>query len=230
MQSRQRPIIGKQGYDYLLYLPKEYDRRNDWPFILFLHGASEKGSDLDRLKTTGLPKRLDETDDFPFIVISPQCPRGFYWSAKLIADLLDDVVGSYKVDETRIYLTGISMGGYATWEVAIDQPWRFAAIAPICGGGNPRLAHKIKDLPVWVFHGAMDEIVPVSESEVMVDALERIQGDVRFTVYPDLGHDSWTETYNDPELYQWFQIHYRKTCLECPGGYERFREELRPGI
>jgi len=209
MRPHQQHILRKQGYNYLLYLPRDYGVGKKWPLIVFLHGRGERGSNLNLLKKTALPRNLEEIEYLPFVVISPQCPHGFSWSSTMIFRLLDDVAARYKIDENRVYLTGISMGGYGTWDAAIQQPWRFAAIAPICGGGNPELASRLKDLPVWAFHGAMDTSVPVSESRAMVQAIETLGGDVRFTVYPDAGHDSWTRTYDSPEIYQWFLSHSR---------------------
>jgi hypothetical protein len=112
-----------------------------------------------------------------------------------------------------MYLTGLSMGGFGTWEYAVNYPDRFAAIAPICGGGNPERAWAIRNLPIWVFHGAKDQAVPIKQSEDMVNALKKVGNDVKFTVYPEAGHDSWTETYNNPALYEWFLKHKRKERL-----------------
>jgi predicted peptidase len=218
MRPVQQHVFRKKGYNYLLYLPHEYGMGKKWPLIVFLHGAAEKGSNLNQLKATALPRKLEQVPDFPFVVVSPQCPSGFFWSAVLVGELLDDVVCRYKIDEERIYLTGISMGGYGTWDSAIEQPWRFAAIAPICGGGNPGMAPRIKDLPVWVFHGALDNVIPITESITMVEALKKVKGNVRLTVYPDAGHDSWSQTYDSDEIYKWFLSHSRKPCQECPEG------------
>jgi len=119
--------------------------------------------------------------------------------------LLDDIVERYRIDEERVYVTGLSMGGFGTWALAGASPERFAAIAPICGGGRRSDARRIAQakLPTWVFHGAKDRVVPFEESQHMVDILEKLGGDVKFTVYPKAQHDSWTETYNNPELYTW---------------------------
>jgi len=124
--------------------------------------------------------------------------------------LLKDVSKKYRIDENRIYVTGLSMGGYGTWDLAIKYPNRFAAIAPVCGGGDPTKASVLKDLPIWVFHGAKDEVVTLDKSQVMVDAIEKTGGSVKFTIYPEANHDSWTETYNNPELYEWFLAQSRE--------------------
>ncbi len=126
-----------------------------------------------------------------------------------LAALLDDVCRRYAVDEGRLYVTGLSMGGYGTWSLAARQPDRFAAIAPICGGGDPQAAAGFAQVPAWVFHGAKDNVVPLERSEEMVQALRDAGAEVRFTVYPDADHDSWTETYANPELYEWLLSHDR---------------------
>src|SRR5262249_47409491 len=147
----------------------------------------------------------------PFIVVSPQSPR-FGWDVDTLNALLNDVVAHYKVDQDRIYLTGLSMGGGGTWQLAAAHPERFAAIVPVCGyTNNPADAGQLKDLPIWVFHGAKDSSVPLKRSEDMVKALEEVKAaEVKFTVYPEAGHDSWTETYDNPELYKWLLEHKRK--------------------
>lgn len=190
---------------YLLYLPPGYeDSDGNWPTIVFLHGSGERGSDLERVKVHGPPKLIERGEQLPFIVVAPQCPELHYWGSEWLSPLLDEVCRENRVDADHIYLTGISMGGYGTWQWACAEPQRFAAIAPICGGGRPQNASAIKDLPVWAFHGAKDDIVPLAESTAMVEALRACGGDVRFTVYPEAGHDSWTETYENPELLEWF--------------------------
>jgi predicted peptidase len=195
---------------YLLYLPEGYAESDKaWPLLMFLHGIGERGSDLDRVKTHGPAKRIAEGEEFPFIVVSPLCADDQWWSPLLLNAILDKVMAEHRVNEDRVYLTGLSMGGFGTWDLAVDSPERFAAIAPICGRGNPYAADRIKDLPVWVFHGARDEVIPVIESKAMVDALRFVGASPRLTVYPEAGHDSWTETYENPELYEWLLSHSR---------------------
>jgi predicted peptidase len=203
--------------DYLLFLPQGYDSSSDqrWPLILFLHGAGERGTNLWLVAKHGPPKIDTAQTNFPFIVVSPQCPEGKIWSNDLLLALLDDVEKKYAVDPHRIYLTGLSMGGFGTWSLGLSHPEKFAAIAPMCGGGElitPLLADKAKltTLPVWAFHGAKDPVVPVEESERMVALLKK-HGvtEVKFTVYPEAQHDCWTETYANPELFEWFLKHSR---------------------
>jgi len=207
-------IVKTVRLNYLLFLPKDYgaDSEEKWPLILFLHGAGERGDDLELVKKHGISKIVEQQRDFPFIAVSPQCPKFSWWTVELEAlnALLDELVNTYAVDTNRIYLTGLSMGGYGTWHLATAYPGCFAAIAPICGGGDPEKAPVLKNVPAWVFHGAKDNVVSPEESEKMVKALKAHGGNVRFTVYPEASHDSWTETYDNPELYEWFLQHTRQ--------------------
>lgn len=203
--------------DYLLALPKDYDSQDSWPLVLFLHGAGERGNDLNRVKVHGPPKLVEAGKEFPFILVSPQCPnepqgsggrrRGGWWEPVALTAMLDDIVARHKVDRNRIYVTGLSMGGFGTWNLAAHTPYRFAAIAPICGGGDPRTCERIAGIPAWVFHGGKDNVVPLDRSQQMVDALKAAGNDAKFTIYPDAGHDSWTETYDNPEFYEWLLSH-----------------------
>ncbi|MBI1899861.1 MAG: dienelactone hydrolase family protein [Planctomycetia bacterium] len=201
-QTFEGEIIVKVKLRYLLFLPQDYDKQEKWPLILFLHGAGETGDDLSKVKIHGPPKIVETKRDFPFVVVSPQAPRRG-WDVNALDALLTDVLNRYKVDPDRVYLTGLSMGGYGTWTFAAARAERFAAIVPICGGGNPADAAKLKDLPTWVFRGAKDPVVQLSASEAMVKAIEAAGGKPKFTVYPDAGHDSWTASYDNPELYEW---------------------------
>jgi predicted peptidase len=216
-QAFEKTITKTLRSGYLLFLPEGYgNKKQAWPLMLFLHGAGERGSDLEKVKLHGPPKMVENGKDFPFIIVSPQCPKDDWWNEKLelLTNLLDDIVARYDVDRERIYLTGLSMGGYGTWALASKYPDRFAAIAPICGGGRRFMAHRLKDLPVWAFHGAKDEVVPVRESVEMVNAVKAYGGNARLTVYPDAGHDSWTETYNNQELYDWLLEHRTRKKAE----------------
>lgn len=200
--------------NYLLYLPADHGeaQAKKYPLILFLHGSGERGGDLNLVKKHGPPKLLDSKTDLPlkdFIVVSPQCPANRQWQPHELVALLDEVSQKYSVDPDRVYLTGLSMGGFGTWETASRYPDRFAAIAPICGGGDPRRVRPLRDMPIWVFHGDKDPTVPVQRSVEMVQALKQAGNEAKFTRYPGAGHDSWTETYNNPELYQWFLQHKR---------------------
>ncbi|MHC4462057.1 MAG: carboxylesterase family protein [Planctomycetota bacterium] len=209
-QAFKKTITKTISCQYLLFLPEGYgEKQQRWPLILFLHGAGERGGDLRKVKKHGPPKIVEKKKDFPFIVVSPQCPTDDWWTekAEVLINLLDDIVMRYDVDTDRIYLTGLSMGGYGTWSLASVYPDRFAAFAPICGGGKRVMARRLTEVPVWAFHGAKDRVVPLKESEEMVNAVKARGGDAKLTVYPSAGHDSWTETYNNKELYDWFLEH-----------------------
>jgi predicted peptidase len=177
--------------------------------MLFLHGAGERGEDLALIKRHGVAHIVEAQPDFPFLVVSPQCPPNEAWSADMLVALLDEIERHYAIDPERIYGTGLSMGGFGTWALAIASPDRLAAIAPICGGGDATRVGAIRHLPVWAFHGAHDPIVPLQRSTEMVEALRQCGGHVQFTVYPEAGHDAWTETYANPALYTWFLAHTR---------------------
>jgi|CZKM01.1.fsa_nt_gi predicted peptidase len=189
--------------DYLLFLPEGYAKsKQRWPLMLFLHGAGESGTNLDKLKVLGPPKIVESKPDFPFVLVSPQTSREG-WNPDTLNALLDDVLRKYRVDKDRVYLTGASMGGSGTWRLAAAHPERFAAIVPICGRGDPAEAKQLARLPIWVFHGAKDPVVRIASEKTMVEAIQAAGGNVKFTIYPDAGHDAWTETYNNPELYEW---------------------------
>ena len=204
----QHTVCKTVGLKYHLYLPKGYDVSSDkaWPVILFLHGAGERGDDLELVKIHGYRKMLQSRPDFPFILVSPLCPADSWWTERLddLGALLDEVSATYRVDSRRIYLTGLSMGGQGAWYLALRYPDRFAAAAPICGWSIPYLGCKLKEMPVWAFHGERDRVVPPSQSEQMVAAIRECGGDARLTLYPEAGHDAWTATYTSPELYEWF--------------------------
>jgi predicted peptidase len=209
--------------NYLVYLPKNYDAQNGkrWPLIYFLHGAGERGTDIWRAAIHGPTKFIKTHPDFSFILVSPQCPNGEKWSDDILMGLLDSITAKYSVDTNRIYLTGLSMGGYGAWSLATTFPERFAAVAPICGGeGNigvvlsamdPAKAPALKKLPIWAFHGGKDHVVATEESRHMIEIMKQ-RGDenVKLTIYPEADHNSWTETYDNPELYDWFLQHTLK--------------------
>jgi predicted peptidase len=207
-------MFGSRELPHLLFLPADYetDAARQWPLILFLHGAGERGADPEKVRKHGLPKVTESNPHFPFVVVSPQCPAGTYWPYLVgeLNDLIERILAQYRVDRSRVYLTGMSMGGYGTFYLAMAHPTTFAALAPICGGGDPSKVGRIRHLPTWVFHGARDNVVPIEESEIMVSALRKAGADVQFTVYPHAGHDSWTATYNNPQLYEWFLRHENK--------------------
>jgi predicted peptidase len=193
--------------DYLLFQPKSYSEKGKpVPLIVFLHGSGESGNDLERVKKWGPPAIVESNPDFPFMVVSPQASEPNGWNVPLLKGMIDDVLAKYNVDRSRVYLTGLSMGGYGAWELAMRHPEYFAAIAPICGGGNPRNVGKLKSIPTWVFHGAKDTAVPEAASAILVDALKAAGGNVKYTVLPEGGHvDSWVYAYDSKTgLFDWF--------------------------
>jgi len=209
-QTLNKKITKVADCNYLLYLPADYGKGDKkWPLILFLHGAGERGNNLEALKKQGLPKMIAQGKSFDFIIVSPQCPQDLWWPEQtdVLIALLDEIEAKYHVDTDRVYLTGLSMGGFGTWTLAVEYPNRFAAISPICGGGERYSGPRLKKVPVWAFHGAKDNTVPLVRSQEMVDAVKKAGGDAKLTIYPEADHDSWTETYNNPELYQWFLSH-----------------------
>ena len=219
-QHFEKTITKKAEANYLLFLPEGYDATSDkkWPLMIFLHGAGERGTNLNAVAVHGPPKLVKSKKDFPFVLVSPQCPSSGWWTEEVVIGLLDDAIAKHKVDTNRVYLTGLSMGGFGTWAVGAKYPERFAAIAPICGGGDrigvlvgsAQKKAMLKTLGVWAFHGAKDPVVALAESERMVEAFKKAGcTDVKLTVYPEAQHDSWTQAYNTPELWDWFLQHSR---------------------
>lgn len=199
---------------YLEALPAAYpeDGQKRWPLVIFLHGAGERGDDLKKVAKHGPPKLVEAGREFPFILLSPQCPSWQWWDAVELDIWLDAVLRKYRVDTQRIYLTGLSMGGFGTWSWAQKSPERFAAIVPVCGGGDPEQAAKLKSLPVWAFHGAKDPTVAAAKTEEMIAAIKAAGGEPKVTIYPEATHDSWTETYANDEVYSWMLVQKRVTA------------------
>jgi predicted peptidase len=218
--SSDEPAQGKQvemelkptddsAIPYLLYLPKNFTSKDaKWPLIFFLHGRGESRGPLSVVKKWGPPRLVENGADLPYVIVSPQCPNEESWAQphqqKQLTRLLDHIIRQYKIDEDRIYLTGLSMGGFGSWRLAADQPERFAAVIPICGGGNREDADKLKNIPIWVFHGTEDTAVPLDSSVEMVEAIKKAGGtNIRFTTLEGIGHNSWEAAYASPDVYQW---------------------------
>jgi len=225
-QYFRKQITRTAALEYLLFLPEGYTKSEPkkWPLLLFLHGAGERGTNLDLVTVHGPPKIVKTKKDFPFVLISPQCPPERSWRDDELLALLDSVIPQHNIDTNRIYLTGLSMGGYGSWSLGSKYPERFAAIAPICCGGEtlplllPIRAKKqaLSSLGVWAFHGAKDSGVPLMESQRMTNAFTHAGcKDLKLTVYPEAGHDAWTQAYNDPELWNWFLAHHRGPSLSA---------------
>jgi predicted peptidase len=174
--------------------------------ILFLHGSGGWGNDLELVKREGISQNLENGHDIPFIVVSPQCPADSHRTLHVEAlnALLDEVITQYRVDDNRIYLTGVSLGGAGAWMLAGVYPERFAAVAPISARIVPLPLLRLKSLPTWAFHGEADDVIPLSEAQRTVDALKAIGANIQFTVYPGVGHNLSAQVYNNSELYAWF--------------------------
>lgn len=213
-QQQERRFV--QELRYLLYLPPGYDQdtSRQWPLMIFLHGSGESGTDLQKVKTHGPPRLINEGRSFPFIVVSPQATNG--WQNFQLIGLLRQLKSELRVNADKVYLTGLSMGGYGTWNLATEYPGEFAAIAPICGGGDTSKAWTLRHMPVWCFHGALDNVVPPVSSTRMVEAVKRYNPSARLTMYPDANHDSWTVTYGNDSLYTWLLAQNRYHPVAIP--------------
>jgi predicted peptidase len=206
-------------YEYLSYLPQDYDKDENkhWPLIIFLHGASLRGTNLEKIKKYGIPKLISEGKEFEFVIISPQCPLYEDWSKDIwFPTLFEEIKKNFRIDTTRIYLTGLSMGGEGTWYISEQYPGSFAAIAPVCGRISelPSIeddVELISQLPIWIFHGEKDRVYQVKESDEMYRLLKEINPRIKYTRYPDLGHGATHDTtYERPDLYEWFLSHKKK--------------------
>lgn len=210
-KSMTRKVTKTVTLNYLLALPDGYAKSKEkFPLVLFLHGAGERGVDLEKVKIHGPTKEVANGRKFPFILVAPQCPEDQFWDVDALLGLLDEMEEKYRVDKDRVYVTGLSMGGYGTWNLACAAPQRFAAIAPICGGGQRVGAKLLVMVPIWAIHGDSDAVVPPINSETMVEAVKAAGGDVRYTLVKGGGHDVWTEPYAGTELYEWLLSHKRK--------------------
>ena len=209
--------------NYLIYLPEKYISIEDsFPLVLFLHGAGERGSDVNQVKRHGIPKIIESgaykttglfgtEEEAPFILVAPQCPENIRWDVYALNALINYIEENYRIDADRIYVTGLSMGGHGTWSLATTYPNRFAAIAPVCGWIDFFEIYKLKNTPIWAFHGAKDNVVPVKYSEDPINVLRHLGSEnVKLSIYPEANHDAWTETYNNPEFYKWLLSQKRK--------------------
>jgi predicted peptidase len=198
---------------FIVALPEGYDgdSKQKWPVVLFLHGAGERGTDLNKIRVHGPLKEIAKGRKLPFIFIAPQCPESEVWDPAALDALLDAAEKKYRIDKQREYVTGLSMGGYGTWAMVAAQPSRFAAAAPICGGGGAAwiAASRLATTPIWTTHGDADPAVPIAEDQRIVDAVKRAGGNVRFDIIPGAGHDVWTNVYAGQEIYDWFLSHVR---------------------
>lgn len=194
------------NFKFVKYLPRDYDETKKYPMVFFLHGAGERGNDLDVASRHGYMKYVrEEGKEYPFIFIAPQCPEGKYWGCyieSLIA-FLDYICESLPIDMDRVYLTGLSMGGTGTWMLAMAEPERFAAIAPICGSGIYWYGEVLINTPVYMYHGDCDEIVPITESVNMLNSINKRGGNAQLKICYGVGHNAWDIAYDGDELMNW---------------------------
>lgn len=195
-------VMGK--ITYLINFPEEFDENKKYPVIIFLHGAGSRGESTEKLRTNPYFKICAKHKNFPFITVAPLCSENTWFDMfESLKELVYHILQSGYADSKRVYGIGVSMGGYGMWQLGMSLPNVFAAIVPICGGGMYWNAVRLKDTPVWAFHGGADECVKCSESRKMVDAVNKNGGNARLTVYPENAHDSWSDTYKNYEVFEW---------------------------
>lgn len=206
----QTPSKKRANYPYLTYLPNDYLQKK-YPLVIFLHGSSLVGNDLNKLKQYGLPKEVEKGRSFDFIAVSPQCPSGKLWSSEdWFGPLYEELLEKYPIDTNRVYLTGVSMGGGGVFDVAKDYPDAFAALAPLCAWASTteRICN-LKEIPIWTFHGTKDDVVPISQTESKVKALKDCQGNIEFTRLEGEGHSiHWLyEPESKYDIFAWLLKH-----------------------
>jgi pimeloyl-ACP methyl ester carboxylesterase len=198
-------------YRYLISAPTDYERNPDqrWPLLLFLHGTYECGDDLTKLETQGPEGFRNQGGKLPFVVVSPLCPARSSWNPGKLVRLIEEVETKFCIDPKRIYVTGLSMGGFSTFDLAAIYPDKIAAIASLSAGENPDIADRLLNVPAWIFHGAVDPIVSPRQSIEIAERLKAKGAEVRLTILPGVGHEGWEKIYADPNLYTWFLQHAR---------------------
>lgn len=207
--------LGATSYTYQVYVPQSLRGKQKVPVIVFLHGIGQRGAG-GFLPSSGVKGSMVQhyLEKVPAIILLPQCRRGSYWTDplmdRMVMQSLEQTVAEFNADTERLYLTGVSMGGYGTWHLAAEHPGKFAAIVSICGGSPLRegdrfasVARRVGHTPVWVFHGAADSVVPVSESRQMVEAMKALKGNVRYSEYEGVGHNVWLNALGERELLPW---------------------------
>lgn len=200
---RHNELIGLSP-ECLVYLPNEYAKDwRRWPVIVFLHGAGLRGADVSMVRRDALPLLIDQGLRLPAIVVSPQCAAGCRWDNAAVLEVVEQLIEDYRADEHRIYLTGYSMGAAGAWKVAAAAPKRFAAMVTIAGGANPRIANKLTALPIWAFHGVQDDVVPISSTARLINAIRESGGAPRFTALAEKGHNIAIEVLSDEGTISW---------------------------
>lgn len=201
---------GGETRRHVVYVPADYTPARAWPMILFLHGAGERGSDGLRQIAVGLGNAvMGDRARWPFVILFPQCPVGVHWISQeeTLLGMMRQTEDEYRIDAERVYLTGLSMGGFGTWAFGAKHADLFAAFAPICGGGDPAMAEAFRGKPIWAFHGDGDTVVPPERSVAMTDAATVAGADVQMTLLPGVGHNSWDAAYREHGLAEWFLEH-----------------------
>lgn len=197
-------IFESEELPYMVSFPLEYDKNKEYPVIIFLHGAGTRGVNFDKLIDNQYFEITQKYENFPFVTVAPLCCENSWFDVlHLLKDLVGKIAGAEFSDRRKIYLIGNSMGGYMTWQLAMSTPEYFAAIVPICGGGMYWNAERLVNVPVWAFHGEKDCVVFPEESKKMVDAINKCGGNAKLTVYPDVAHNSWGETFRNYEVFEW---------------------------
>jgi len=209
-----------EGLKYIIRFPLEYSQEKQYPVLLFLHGAGTRGDDIQLLKDNPFFVITEKFSDFPFITIAPLCNANTWFDVfETLKRLVIHIMDLKFVDTDKVYLMGASMGGYATWQLAMSLPECFSAIIPICGGGMYWNAERLIDIPIWAFHGQMDNVVSVEESKKMVDSVNNIGGNAQLTIYPENGHDAWSNTYNNEAIYKWLLTNKKNKTKELSDNY-----------
>lgn len=209
-----------QGMQYTVRYPKDFDETKKYPLLLFLHGAGTRGNNLGALKGNAFFKETEKYEDFPFVVAAPLCSENTWFDMmETLKAWIKETAALPYVDASRVYLMGNSMGGYATWQLAMSMPELFAAIVPICGGGMYWNAGRLASVPVWAFHGEKDPVVYVEESKKMTAAVNAQGGSARLTLYPENGHDAWTDTYRNREVFEWLLSHSKRASALGEDGF-----------
>ncbi|MBZ0255323.1 prolyl oligopeptidase family serine peptidase [bacterium] len=205
-KNPSKVIQGRAGFKYLCFLPRGFgeEEGKKYPLILMLHGAGAKGNDLAPLYNSPALEYLLRRDDSNFLYVAPLCPADSGWNSRELNRFLSKIMDLYPVDKTRVYLTGISMGGHGTWSFACDYPNRFAAIAPFCGAGDPQKARvRLRNKPILIVHGAKDDIVPVGRAYDMIYALEPVDPNLKYTIFPEMGHGEIAGLWSRAAFYIW---------------------------
>lgn len=201
-------VMNSNGLRYLIRYPEKYVTGKRYPVIILLHGAGSRGTNINTLRGNDYFRLTEQYTDFPFVTVAPQCHENTWFDLfESLKGFVEEIANADYCDGSRLYAVGQSMGGYALWQLAMSMPEYFAAVAPICGGGMYWNAQRLKNVPVWAFHGELDDVVSVEESIKMVDAVKKAGGDARLTVYPECKHESWIPTYSDYSLFEWLLSH-----------------------